>query len=102
MKDVILQYIIKEFGSKSPSEFRVKHYSYCMFPEDDCTCKDLNEIEYDTQLINGGYMDSFSMVSVLVFLEEMFNVKIPDIEASPSNFNTVNKMVELVTKYSSK
>lgn len=45
-------------------------------------------------------MDSFSMVSVLVFLEETFNIKISDADATPTNFNSVNKMTELVIKYS--
>ena len=98
MKDIILKHIISQFGDKTPKEKRVKHYSYCKFPEEDCVCEDLNEITYDTPLITGGYMDSFSMVSVLVFLENEFQVKIPDIEASPDNFNTVNKMVDLVNR----
>ena len=96
MKDIILEYIIKQFGSKTVETKRMKHYSYCLFPEEECSCKDLNAITYDTSLISGGYMDSFSMVVVLVFLEKTFNVKIPDKMAMPENFNTVNKMVELI------
>lgn len=38
------------------------------------------------------------MVVVLIFLEKTFNVKIPDIDAKPENFNTINKMAELVNK----
>ena len=99
MKDIILNYIIDQFGSDIPKVLRMKHYSYCMFPEEECVCKDLNEITYDTSLISGGYIDSFSMVVVLVFLEKTFNVKIPEKEAVPSNFDTVNKMTELVEKW---
>jgi acyl carrier protein len=98
MKDTILEYIIKEFGSSEPKERRTHHYSYCSFPEEECVCKDLNEITYDTPLISGGYIDSFSMVSVLIFLEKTFDVKIPDKDAIPVNFNTVNDMVSLVNK----
>ena len=94
MKDIILKYIIEQFGNKISKEERKNHYSYCMFPEDKCTCKDLNEITYDTSLISGGYIDSFSMIIVLVFLQKTFNVKISDKEATPNNFDTVNKMVE--------
>ena len=99
INDVILKHIINEFGENQVVTQRLKHYSYCMFPEEECSCKDLNEITYDTPLISGGYMDSFSMVSVLVFLEKTFNVKIPDKEASPDNFNTVSKMTALVKKH---
>ena len=99
MKDIILNHIIDEFGEKSTTENRISHYSYCEYPGEECSCRDLNQIEYDTGLITGGYMDSFSMVSVLTFLEETFSVSIPDKDATPDNFNTVNKMTELVKKY---
>ena len=95
MKDIILDYVIKQFGDKNERSF---HYSYCTYPEGECACKDLNQITYDTSLIRGGYVDSFSMVVVLMFLEKTFDVKIPDIEATPENFDTVNKMVDLITK----
>ena len=98
MKDLILEHIIEQFGDDTPKDERIKHYSYCSAPFEDCTCRDLQEINYDTGLITGGYMDSFSMVSVLVFLEKTFNVKIPEKEATPSNFDTVNKMAELVAR----
>ena len=96
MKDIILNYIIAEYGENASKEHRIKHYSYCLFPEEECTCKDLNKISCDTSLISGGYIDSFSMVGVLVFIERTFNVKIPEKEATPNNFDTVNKMVELI------
>jgi acyl carrier protein len=99
MKDIILKYIIEQFSDNTPKEIRTKHYSYCMFPEEECTCKDLKEITYDTSLISGGYIDSFSMVVVLAFLEKTFNIKIPDKEATPNNFDTVNKMMVLVNKF---
>jgi len=97
MKDIILNYIIQQFGEKEEGT-RLQHYSYCLFPEEICSCKDLNKIYYDTSLISGGYVDSFSMVIVLMFLEKTFNIKIPDKDASPNNFDTVNNMVNLINK----
>jgi len=91
MKDIILNYITMEYGN-------TKHFSSCKFPEEDCSCN-LDKITYDTQLISGGYIDSFSMVSVLVFIEKTFGVEIPDADATADNFNTVNKIVELILKY---
>jgi acyl carrier protein len=99
MKDIILKHVINEYGDNVSKEQRTKHYSYCIFPEEECTCKDLKEITYDTSLISGGYIDSFSMLSTLVFLQKTFNIKIQDKDAIPENFNTVNKMCELVKKY---
>jgi len=89
-KKIILNYIKKHFGSNQG------HYSYCMFPEEDCSCKRISNVTYETSLIRGGYIDSFSMVVVLVFLEETFNVKIPNSRATADNFDTVNSMVKLL------
>ncbi len=35
------------------------------------------EIEYDKPLISSGFVDSIAMISLLVFLENKFNIKIP-------------------------
>lgn len=58
------------------------------------------EITYDTPLISSGYVDSFSMVSLLVFLENKFKIKIPSDKATPEAFDTVNSIVALVNQYS--
>lgn len=60
------------------------------------------EINYDTPLISSGYVDSFSMVSLLVFLENKFKIKIPPQKASPEAFDSVNKIVALVNEYINK
>jgi acyl carrier protein len=76
MKDVVLNYVINEYQED----------------EDD-------EITYDTPLISSGFVDSFSMVSLKVFLEKKFNISIPDEEATPEAFDSVNKIVDLVNAY---
>jgi acyl carrier protein len=53
-------------------------------------------ITYDTPLISSGHVDSFSMVSLLVFIENKFKIKIPPSKATPEAFDSVNKIVELV------
>jgi acyl carrier protein/D-alanine--poly(phosphoribitol) ligase subunit 2 len=60
------------------------------------------EITYDTPLISSGHVDSFSMVSLLVFLENKFKIKIPPSKATPEAFDSVNKIVELVNQYITK
>ena len=99
MRDIILQHIKEQFGKTEPKEKRSNHYSYCSAPFEECVCRDLNEISYNTSLITGGYIDSFSMVVVLVFLEKTFDIKIPDKDATPKNFDTVDKIVELVKRF---
>jgi acyl carrier protein len=99
MEDEILNYIKNEFGNNNTNKIRTSHYSYCLFPEENCTCNELNDIDNNTSLISGGYIDSFSMVAVLVYMENRFDVKIPDRETIPENFDTVNKMVELIKRF---
>ena len=77
MKDLVLKYVIKEYIDDEDTE-----------------------ITYDTPLISSGYIDSFSMVSLLVFLENKFKIKIPPGKATPEAFDSVNKIVALVNQYS--
>jgi acyl carrier protein len=53
-------------------------------------------IDENTKLISGGIVDSFSMVSLKMFLEKKFNVKIPDDKATPDAFDSVNNILKLV------
>jgi acyl carrier protein len=76
IKEIVLKYVIDEY----------------MEDEDE-------EITYDTPLISSGYVDSFSMVSLLVFLENKFKVKIPPSKATPEAFDTVNNIVALVNQH---
>lgn len=76
MKDLVLNYVIKEYLEDGDEE-----------------------ITYDTPLISSGYVDSFSMVSLLVFLENKFKIKIPADKATPEAFDTVNSIVALVKQY---
>jgi len=57
------------------------------------------ELTPDTPLISGGIVDSFSMVSLKVFLEKRYAIKIPDEDATPTAFDTVAKIVELVKRF---
>lgn len=76
MKDLVLNYVKKEYLEDG---------------DDDIT--------YNTPLISSGYVDSFSMVSLLVFLENKFKIKIPPDKATPEAFDTVNSIVTLVNQY---
>ena len=73
LKEIVLDYIVKQY-----------------IDDEDAV------ITYDTPLISGGYVDSFSMVSLLVFLENKFKIKIPPSKATPEAFDSVNRIVELV------
>ncbi|MCD4707546.1 MAG: hypothetical protein K8S62_07385 [Candidatus Sabulitectum sp.] len=77
MKDMVLEYVIDEYVDE----------------DDDI------EVDFDTPLISSGIVDSFSMVSLKVFLEKKCHVSLPDKEATPEAFDTVNKICELVRRF---
>ncbi len=76
MKDIVLQYVINEY----------------LEDEDEV-------LSYDSPLISGGIVDSFSMVSLKRFLENKYKISIPDDKATPEAFDTVNKICALVNEY---
>ena len=53
-----------------------------------------------TRLISGGIVDSFSMVSLKRFLERKCDLKIPDADATPEAFDTVDSIAALVERLS--
>jgi acyl carrier protein len=57
------------------------------------------ELNFDTPLISGGIVDSFSMVSLKRFLENKYKISLPDDQATPEAFDSVNKIVALVQTF---
>ncbi len=80
LKRIILDYVKKEYLDET----------------------DDREVVSDTPLITGGIVDSFSMVSLKRFLERKYQIRIPDAEASPAAFDTVDSIAELVTRVRSR
>lgn len=54
----------------------------------------------DTPLLEWGILDSVAMVSLLAFIEEKFNVEIPDEAVRPENFATLGRLAALVCQAS--
>jgi len=79
IRDVVLEYVINEY----------------MEDQDE-------EITFDTALISGGFVDSFSMVSLKRFLETKYKISLPDNRATPEAFDTVDKITELVEEFLAK
>lgn len=77
LKDTILDYVKKEY-----------------LEEDDD-----REISYDTPLISGGIVDSFSMVSLKRFLETKYAIQIPDAKATPEAFDSVNNILKMLAEF---
>jgi acyl carrier protein len=77
VKDVVLEYVKGEYLEEG----------------------DDRELTFDTPLISGGIVDSFSMVSLKVFLETKYNISIPDAKATPEAFDSVNNIVALLKEF---
>ncbi len=56
-------------------------------------------IAENTPLISSGIVDSFSMVSLLRFLEKKYSIHIPDEAATPEAFDTVERIATLVRRF---
>lgn len=52
----------------------------------------------DTPLISSGIVDSFSMVSLKLFLERRYSLRIPDADASTEAFDSVERIAALVER----
>lgn len=59
---------------------------------------DDEEITVDTPLISSGIVDSFSMVSLKVFLEKKYGIQIPDTKATSEAFDSVRKICDVVNE----
>lgn len=77
VKDVVLEYVKGEY----------------LETDDD------REVTFDTPLISSGIVDSFSMVSLKVFLETTYNISIPDAKATPEAFDSVNNIYTLLKEF---
>jgi acyl carrier protein len=76
LKDVVLKYVTEEYLEA-----------------------DSDPITFETPLISGGIVDSFSMVSLKRFLENRYNIQIPDDKATPEAFDSVNRIAVLVREF---
>jgi acyl carrier protein len=56
-------------------------------------------LQDDTRLITGGYLDSFAVARLGVFIEEAFGVFIPDSELTVERMDTPAMMVEQVARW---
>ena len=56
-------------------------------------------LDPDTALVSSGLVDSLSLVQVLVFIEDEFQVVIPDEAATAESMNTIRKIDGLIETY---
>ena len=57
-----------------------------------------NNLKDDEPLITGGLVDSFSLALFGVFVEENFDIYIPDPDLTVENLDTLNQMIDRVMR----
>ncbi len=50
----------------------------------------------DELLISGGFIDSFSLVDLTLFVEQTWHVRIEDTELNADTFDTLNELADLI------
>lgn len=56
------------------------------------------DFEHETNLISGGILESFDIVSLVSELTDEFDITIRPKDLIPENFNSVDAMLALITK----
>ena len=57
-------------------------------------------VDYETceNLIDGGVLDSLSIINIVAELEDTFDIVIPTVEIIPENFNSAKLLWEMVLR----
>ena len=61
--------------------------------------KNISDIQNDTDLFKGGYVNSLFALEIVMFLEKEFKIKIKNKDITEKNFKTVQSMAKVVEKY---
>ena len=58
------------------------------------------EVDFESEdaLVSGKVLDSFDIVNLVTELDDAFDIEITAADLLPENFDTVDGMVELITK----
>ena len=58
------------------------------------------DVDYNTidNLVDGRYLDSLTILSLISEIEDEFDIVIPTVEIIPANFNSAKKIWELILK----
>ena len=57
------------------------------------------DMDENTKLISSGLIDSFSLVSLQLFIEKEFGKRIPSPRITAQSFDTVKQMIEIINQF---
>lgn len=58
----------------------------------------LSRIDPNDSLISSGVLDSLTLLQLIAFLEEKYNIIVKDVDMNPNNFQTINIIKTFVEK----
>lgn len=61
--------------------------------------KNINDIQTDTDLFKGGYVNSLFALEIVMFIEKEFKIKIKNKDITEKNFRTIDSMASVIEKY---
>ena len=61
--------------------------------------KNITDIQTDTDLFKGGYVNSLFALEIVMFLEKEFKIKIKNKDITEKNFRTIDSMADVIEKY---
>lgn len=54
------------------------------------------ELDNDESFLEAGVVDSLGVLELVTFVEENFDVQVPDEEIVPDNFDSVNRLADYI------
>ena len=61
--------------------------------------KNITDIQTDTDLFKGGYVNSLFALEIVMFLDKEFKIKIKNKDITEKNFRTIDSMAAVIEKY---
>lgn len=57
-----------------------------------------DEVDCDISLLDMGVIDSTGIIELVLFIEEIFGIEIPDIEILPDNLDSINCICNYINR----
>jgi acyl carrier protein len=81
-----------------PSEPQIDLASIKTFIRTELIYDDENDFDENTNLIARGIVDSMSLVRLISFIEEIYEIKVRDEDMVPENFSSLNKISRFIAE----
>ena len=56
------------------------------------------ELSDDESLLDGGILDSLAIVKLVAYVEDEFDIEVPDSDFDPENFESISAIAQLIER----